>query len=138
MVEKRVLGKEHQSTLVSAYNLPGVLLGQGEFSEAAQIVQETWAVQKRVLGEEHPHTLVPASNLASALLKQGDFSEAERLFRGTLNIRKRVLGEEHPSTVAMSNSLDVVLARLDECSGAAAAKKRKRAECCGVMEELDA
>ena len=90
---------------------------------------ETWAVQKRVLGEEHPHTLVSASNLASALLKQGDFSEAERLFRGTLNIRKRVLGEEHPSTVAMSNSLDVVLARRDECSGAAAAKKRKRAEC---------
>ena len=65
-VQKRVLGKEHPSTLLSAHILASTYSDQGKHAEAEALQVVTLAVAKRVLGDRHPHTVVFARALAAS------------------------------------------------------------------------
>ncbi|USP76252.1 kinesin light chain 3 [Curvularia clavata] len=118
---KRVLGKEHLSTLISMANLASTYEKQGRWKEAEELEvqvmeislrwkQGRWKeaeellvqvteMSLRVLGEEHPNTLTSIANLASTYRKQGRWKEAEELEVQVTEMSLRVLGEEHPSTL---------------------------------------
>ena len=76
-VQKRVLGKDHFNTLMTASNLPITLKKQGKHAEAEEMYRETLVVQRRVLGDDHPHTLATASNVAITLDRQGKYGRRD-------------------------------------------------------------
>jgi tetratricopeptide (TPR) repeat protein len=108
-IERRVLGPEHPSTLVTAGNLAASLDRQGKYAEAETMYREVLVVRRRVLGPEHPSTLMTAGNLANALNAQGKYAEAETLNREVLVVQRRVLGPEHPDTLWTTGTLAISL-----------------------------
>ena len=52
----RMLGAEHESTLISACNLATSLFRCGQKTECAQMLRETLAVSRRALGPTHEVT----------------------------------------------------------------------------------
>ena len=107
-LQRRVLGREHPSTLATINNLALSLGGQGKHTEAEQIQRELLDVRRRVLGPEHPDTLTTMGNLANSRWSQGKHAEAEQEFRELLDVRRRVLGPEHPDTLATLRELTSV------------------------------
>ncbi|KAF2257731.1 kinesin light chain 3 [Lojkania enalia] len=93
---KRVLGKEHPSTLTSMVSLASTYKNQGRWKEAEKLGVQVVETRKRVLGEEHPDTLTSMANLASTYKKQGRWKEAEELEMQVEETRKGVLRTEHP------------------------------------------
>ena len=106
---KKMLGKEHPSTLASMNDLAEVLRLQGKYKEAEGIHRQTLALIESVLGKEHPDTLASMNNLALVLRLQGKYEEAEGIHRQTLALKESVLGKEHPDTLASMNNLATVL-----------------------------
>ncbi|KAK5694971.1 hypothetical protein LTR17_024732 [Elasticomyces elasticus] len=106
---KRVLGKEHPSTLTSMANLASTYSDQGKSKEAAELSEQVLVVRKRVLGEEHPSTLTSMANLARTYADQGKSKEAAELEKQVLVVRKRVLGEEHPDTLTSMANLSFTI-----------------------------
>ncbi|OCK88522.1 TPR-like protein [Cenococcum geophilum 1.58] len=96
---RRVLGKEHPSTLTSMANLASTYSHQGRWKEAEELEVQVMETRKRVLGAEHPDTLTSMANLASTYRDQGRWKEAEELQAKELEICSRVLGAEHPDTL---------------------------------------
>ena len=80
-VEERVLGAEHEDTLISVNNLGSLLQEQYKLDEAEPLFRRNLEVRERVLGVEHEDTLISVNNLGLLLLKQGKWAEAEPLFR---------------------------------------------------------
>ena len=64
---KRVLGKEHPSTLLRAGNLATLYKKRGRYAEAEALLKRVLETDERVLGKEHPETLSFAGNLAAQL-----------------------------------------------------------------------
>jgi hypothetical protein len=62
-VQKRVLGAEHPSTLLSAGSLAASLAFQDKFAEAERMLHAALASHRRVLGPNHPNTLAAARSL---------------------------------------------------------------------------
>jgi tetratricopeptide (TPR) repeat protein len=104
-IEKRDLGAEHPSTLVSMNDLALTFWNQGRYREAEELILEVIDTRKRVLGQEHPDTLVSIGSLASTYWNQGRYIEAEELEVQVLETRKRVLGQEHPDTLLSIGNL---------------------------------
>ncbi|GLB39577.1 putative patatin-like phospholipase [Lyophyllum shimeji] len=96
---KRMLGKDHPSTLTSIANLASTYRSQGRFEEAERLGVEVVEATKQVLGKDHPDTLKSIANLASTYQSQGRFKEAERLGLEVVEATKRMLGKDHPSTL---------------------------------------
>ena len=96
---KRVLGKEHRTTLLSRENLTLIFMGQGRWEEAENLQIQVLEAQERVLGQEHPITLISKGNLALVFMNQGRWKEAENLLVQVVEAHKRVLGPEHPITL---------------------------------------
>jgi tetratricopeptide (TPR) repeat protein len=67
----RVLGEEHQDTLISINNLAVTLWTQGRLKEAEELCTKVVKTRKRVLGTDHPHTLNSMGNLAIVFRRQG-------------------------------------------------------------------
>ncbi len=55
-IRKRVLGKEHPSTLTSTANLAFTLKSQIRYEEAISLMENCFELQKRILGSQHPDT----------------------------------------------------------------------------------
>lgn len=85
--EKRILGKEHPSTLISMRNLASTYRDQGRWREAEELAAQVLETAKRTLGEEHPSTLASIHNLALTYSFQGLRGEAQGL-------EKQITGEE--------------------------------------------
>ncbi|KAK8010351.1 P-loop containing nucleoside triphosphate hydrolase protein [Apiospora arundinis] len=115
---KKLLGREHPSTLDSMNNLANVLGRQGKYSEAEQMHRQTLEPREKVLGREHPSTLNNIHDLALVLDRQGKYSEAEQIYRQTLELKEKVLGREHPSTLNNINDLANVLGKQGKYSEA--------------------
>ena len=109
LIQKKVLGVEHPSTLTSMNNLALVLDRQGKYSEAETMHRQTLAMREKVFGAELPDTLTSMNNLALVLNSQGKYEEAETMYRQTLAMLEKVLGAEHPSTLTSINNLALVL-----------------------------
>ena len=68
---KKVLGKEHPSTLTSMANLALTYLNQGQWKEAEELGVQLMETSLKVLEEKQPFTLTSIANLALMYLNQG-------------------------------------------------------------------
>jgi putative hemolysin len=78
-MEKRVLGPDHPSTLVSMANLASTYCHQGRWNEAEKLGVQVIERKKTVLGAKYPDTLTSMANLALTYCNQGRWNEAEKL-----------------------------------------------------------
>jgi serine/threonine protein kinase/tetratricopeptide (TPR) repeat protein len=107
-IRRRILGEEHQDTLVSTNRLAMLRSDQGRYAEAEPLLVKTLESRRRVLGPEHPSTLETMNSLAVLYARLGQAAKSEALFVDTLRIRRRVLGEEHRDTLLSMNNLVVL------------------------------
>jgi tetratricopeptide (TPR) repeat protein len=63
-LDRKVLGLEHPTTLLSMNNLAGVLGDQGKYEAAEEMRRQELELREKVLGPEHPGTLTSISNLS--------------------------------------------------------------------------
>jgi hypothetical protein len=68
---RRILSKEHLSTISAINNLASTLRDQGQLDEAATIKKKVLEKRRQILSEEHPNTISAISNLANTLRDQG-------------------------------------------------------------------
>ena len=73
---RRVLGRDHPSTLYAANILGANLRELGEVKAARDLDQDTLDRYRRVLGEDHPGTLYAVSCLANDLRVLGEVQVA--------------------------------------------------------------
>jgi tetratricopeptide (TPR) repeat protein len=86
-----------------------LLLDQGQYSSAGNILQAVVEVRGRAFGPEHPETLRSRNRLAYALWRQGQYAEAEANFREVIKLEEKALGREHPDTLLSRNGLAIAL-----------------------------
>jgi len=110
-VKRRVLGAEHRSTLVTAGNLSDVLLAEGKYSEAEQLIQSTLDAERRTLGPAHSDFQATLDSLAQVLAQENKFPAAEMAARESLEGYVKVFGADHPDTAYAVYILATVLAR---------------------------
>jgi tetratricopeptide (TPR) repeat protein len=91
---KRVLGEDHEYTLVSLNTLGLIYSAQGKLAIATEVGEICLEKMKRTAGIEHPSTLVYMSNLAYRYIEQGRYTEAVELL--TFVVEK--MPESHPDT----------------------------------------
>ncbi|MCC6393860.1 MAG: tetratricopeptide repeat protein [Bryobacterales bacterium] len=103
--ERRILGTEHPSTLVTMNNLALEYSNNDKDSQAQQLYEEALPLMKRVLGPEHPQTLLTMNNLGATYRFVGKYEQASELLTEVLEVRRRLLGEQHRDTLATMNNL---------------------------------
>ena len=82
-----------------------VLIDQGQYREAATVLQGALEARASAFGPENPDTLRSRNRLAYALWRQGRFRDAEAEFRKLIAVEERLLGAQHPETLASENGL---------------------------------
>jgi tetratricopeptide (TPR) repeat protein len=82
-----------------------VLIDQGQYREAATVLQRAVEARASAFGPEHPNTLRSRNRLAYALWREGRYRDAEAEFRKLIAVEERVLGEQDPETLASENGL---------------------------------
>jgi tetratricopeptide (TPR) repeat protein len=82
-----------------------VLIDQGQYREAATVLQRAVEARASAFGPEHPNTLRSRSRLAYTLWREGRYRDAEAEFRKLIAVEERVLGAEDPETLASENGL---------------------------------
>ena len=82
-----------------------VLIDQGQYRQAATVLQGAVEARGAAFGPEHPDTLRSRNRLAYALWRQGQYREAETQFRQLIAVEERVLGPQDPDTLASENGL---------------------------------
>jgi hypothetical protein len=88
VLEEKILGKEHPSTLTSMNNLAGVLDSQGKY-EAEAMYRQTLGLCENVLGKEPPDTLT------SVYCLQDLSDKATTLYQRACDSYSMVLGDYH-------------------------------------------
>jgi tetratricopeptide (TPR) repeat protein len=87
-----------------------VLIDEGQYRDAATVLQGAVEVRGSAFGSEHPDTLRSRNRLAYALWRQGRYRDAEAQFRQLVAVEDRVLGGQDPDTLAsesgLANALD--------------------------------
>jgi serine/threonine protein kinase/tetratricopeptide (TPR) repeat protein len=97
---RRILGEEHEDTILSIGNLAAYTKGLGKRDEAEPLYREALDKSRRVRGRDHAETLTYLGGIGLFLIDMGKLSEAEPLLRESLDSRRRVLGEDNPDTIA--------------------------------------
>jgi tetratricopeptide (TPR) repeat protein len=111
-LRRRVLGKEHPSTLASLNSLATLYRIQGRYPEAEALFVNAVAVRRRVLGEGHPDTLLSMNGLAILYQAQGQLAKGERIGREVLeSARKRSGGPSLPVADALTTLGENLLAQ---------------------------
>lgn len=82
-----------------------VLIDQGRYREAANVLEGVVEARSNTVGAEHPDTLRSRNRLAYALWRQGRYREAEQQFRQVMALEERVLGPDDPDTLASESGL---------------------------------
>lgn len=114
-IRKKLLGKEHTSTLMSISNLAEIFYFQEQFGMSLTLETRVSDVRKRTLGEKHPDTLASMSHLAlvyttSAINK---WNESIELGEKVLNTRRELYDAQHQDTLESMQNL--ALTYLDTC-----------------------
>jgi hypothetical protein len=103
---RRVLGRDHATTLFAAAALTRALYKLGEAEPARTLGEDTLERCRRVLRSNHTTTLITAAVLTRALQKLGEAEPARTLGEDTLERCRRVLGDDHPLTHTAARILD--------------------------------
>ncbi len=106
---EKIVGPEHEDTLISMNNLAFILYKQGKQTEAELIYRRILARSEKVLGPEHATTLTSKNQLAGVLERQGKLIEAELLYKQTLEEQEKTLGPKHVNTLSSKNNLGITL-----------------------------
>ncbi|CZR51333.1 related to kinesin light chain 1 [Phialocephala subalpina] len=104
-IEKRDLGADHPSTLISMANLASTYRNQGRWDEAEELEVRVMETSKTKLGADHPSTLISMANLALTYKNQGRWDEAEELEVRVMETRKTKLGVDHLDTLISIDNL---------------------------------
>ena len=108
----KLLGEEHEHTLVAANNY-ALSLGRLErFKEAKKLLCKTIPVTRRVLGDNNSLMFQMRMAYAQSLYMDADatlddLSEAVTALEETERVAKRVLGGAHPHVAVIRNSLQL-------------------------------
>jgi tetratricopeptide (TPR) repeat protein len=74
--QQRVLGNEHQETLITHHNWAASLQGIGRLAEAETELRNVLDARRRVLGPADPYTLITQSAIAEVMAARGHSDEA--------------------------------------------------------------
>lgn len=102
---ERLLGSEHQNTLITRNNLAYAYESVGDLDRAIPLFESVLADTERLLGPDHPNTLVSRSNLASSYQEIGAWAKAIPLMESVRSDRERVLGPDHQQTLRSGQNL---------------------------------
>ncbi|HEV2095686.1 MAG TPA: tetratricopeptide repeat protein, partial [Chthoniobacterales bacterium] len=86
-----------------------LLLDEGRYGDAENVLRMVVDMRQRILGGEHPETLRSRNRLAYAQYRQGKYSEAIADFRQIVALEENVLGPTHPETLLSRNGLAIAL-----------------------------
>ena len=106
----KLLGEEHENTLITALNYACSLIQLKRFEEAKLLLRKTTPVARRVLGESRDLTLTLKKVYAESLYGDDsatldDLREAVTTLEDTTRIARRVFGASHPTTTRHEESL---------------------------------
>lgn len=86
-----------------------LLLEQGAYREAEEVLRKVVETREQALGPEHVDTLRSRARVAYAQYRQGKYNEAIAGMRGIVALVERILGPEHPDTLLSRNGLAIAL-----------------------------
>jgi tetratricopeptide (TPR) repeat protein len=96
------------------YAIADLLIDQGHYNDAENILRSVVLVRTRVLGPEHPDTLKSRGRLDGALWKEYKYVEADADSRALIKLEEKVLGPEHPDTLSARSVLANLLRDQDK------------------------
>jgi tetratricopeptide (TPR) repeat protein len=108
---EKLIDREHepQEWVEVQDAIAGLLIDQGQYKSAEDVLQTVVQTGTQRLGPEAPPTLKARSRLTHARWKQGKLAEAETEFRELIRLQEKVLGPEHRDTLVSRNGLAGVL-----------------------------
>ena len=87
----------------NAVQLKGTLrlnqFNNGQYDEAARLMQSVVGTCERLLGPGDPNTADMVSSLGNIYTRQRDFARAEQRLRQALNMREKISGANDPATI---------------------------------------
>ncbi|WKT45107.1 Tetratricopeptide repeat [Fusarium oxysporum f. sp. vasinfectum] len=104
-VAETLFGPEHVETLGMLTSLAQVLLSQGRFKSAEEMIRRAVAGYHKTAEGDDIRTLDTLEVLGQVLHLQGFYRQAEKLVRGVLETKRVALGDEHQSTLSCMNQL---------------------------------
>jgi tetratricopeptide (TPR) repeat protein len=96
------------------YAIADLLIDQGHYNDAENILRSVVLVRTRVLGPEHPDTLKSRGRLDGALWKEYKYTEADADSRALIKLEEKILGPEHPDTLSARSVLANLLRDQDK------------------------
>lgn len=106
-LRKKVLGREHPSTIISIYNLASVLRNRGQYQLAENMYLHTLKLRK-AMRYETDCIVDNMNSLALVLRIQGKYAEAKYMYHGALELGEKVLGMKHPDILSTMAGLAIV------------------------------
>ncbi|KAI8718480.1 Clr5 domain-containing protein [Fusarium sp. LHS14.1] len=103
-----VFGTSHSKTLDILFKLGIVLIEQGRYKSAEEMVRGLVEGRRSANGNNGIETLNALDLLGQVLCRQGFYAQAEKLHRRTFKSRKVMLGDEHPATLSSMNNLALI------------------------------
>jgi tetratricopeptide (TPR) repeat protein len=103
--QKKALGPEHTSTLITVNDLGNLYRDQGKLADAEAMYRRALAGREKALGPEHTSTLNTINNMGTLLCLQGQLSEAESMYQYASSGTKRALGPDHFNVLGTVNNL---------------------------------
>ena len=102
---QRLLGPDHNETLISIGNFAEACISAGRVHEAITLFDRNVTNYERICGANHSDTLTARENLAEAYGEAGRLHEAITLHENNLTARENLLGADHPDTLITRHNL---------------------------------
>src|SRR5262249_23071629 len=110
-LRQRVLGEEHDDTLLTARLASACLADQGRSEEAESLLRRTLEIRRRVFGERNRETLVSMYWLAGQLARRGKLEAAEELATRCVELSRQLEDDLVVPIFAKSTLVGVYIAR---------------------------
>ncbi|MGO4647597.1 tetratricopeptide repeat protein [Nocardia sp. 2YAB30] len=109
--QTRILGADHQQTLLSRAMFADTYRAASRFDEAITLLEAHIADHQRLNGADHQNTLNSRRMLGVTYIEAGRFDLAAPLWEAIVADYQRVLGADHKTTVSSNQVLAVVRQR---------------------------
>jgi serine/threonine protein kinase/Flp pilus assembly protein TadD len=107
---RKMLGEDHQLTLLALNGQGGVYFMLGRFEDAERVYAEALTLSEKRFGQRHALTYSAEGNLALAYKSLGKYSDAERIYLKHLAIERRSGHENHPHALVVMHNLAALYA----------------------------
>jgi serine/threonine protein kinase/Flp pilus assembly protein TadD len=107
-LERRKMG-EQQDGIIIASNLGLVLINEGKYQEALDVMEPKSAAAARIFEPDHISALIFASNLATAHQRLKQYDQAESIMRSAIEAREKKVGPDDPELLTTRSNLYTVL-----------------------------